>query len=271
MSTFVNKYLELLNNPNLKPQIGNQVYDLGMAFYKTKTDLYEREDILLKLLFLFAERSDLYFYMAELLKSINIPRALTWHKICHQLDPRNKENIIAMIKSMFESGLACSVLEMVQIENNKHNIYYQLMDDPRFLSIYARCNFQQLRYQNGVPFLLKLIKQYSTQSCNTKEEKKEKWSNYHDLGYVYSAMGEIEKSLQYTKKASELAVKFDLDMNDKLLSFSNVLCYSEFLYADQGELYKEYLKINNYLPDKPMFKFSARQKNAKIKIAKALR
>jgi predicted O-linked N-acetylglucosamine transferase (SPINDLY family) len=136
----------------------------------------------------------------------------------------------------------------------------ELMEDPRFLGTYSRCNFQQLYYKNGVPCLLKLINLSSTKPCKTNEEKVTKWANYHDLGYVYCAMGEIEKSLQYTNKAAELANKFNLNIWNKLLSFSNSLCYADFLYSDNDEIFKQYLKINDYLPDNPCFHYDARKK-----------
>jgi predicted O-linked N-acetylglucosamine transferase (SPINDLY family) len=73
-------------------------------------------------------------------------------------------------------------------------------------------------------------------------------------------MGEIEKSLQYTNKAVDLANKFNLDMWNKLLSFSNSLCYADFLYSDNEEIFKQYLKINDYLPDNPCFHYEARKR-----------
>jgi len=158
---------------------------------------------------------------------------------------------------LYENGLTKQVFEII---NPKKSIYNELMEDSQFLGTYSRCNFQQLYYKNGVPCLLKLIKLSSTKPCKTIQEKETKWSNYHDLGYVYCAMGEIEKSLQYTNKAVELANKFNLSIENKLLSFSNSLCFADFLYSDNENIFKQYLKINDYLPDNPCFHYEGRKK-----------
>jgi len=260
MAEFLNAYNQLLQNPKSKDQIGKYVYNTGIAFFKSTYDIAAKEDALMKLIFLFPEESNLYYMMAELFKQPNPAKAITWYKICHQVDPNHKDNIIDMIKTLFENGLTKQVFEIVKFDNNQSSIFNKLMDDPRFLGTYSRCNFQQLYYKNGVQCLLKLIKQSSATPCYTRDEKVTKWSNYHDLGYVFCAMGEIDKSLQYTNKAVDLANKFNLDMWNKLLSFSNSLCYADFLYSDNEAIFKQYLKINDYLPDQPSFHFEGRKK-----------
>jgi predicted O-linked N-acetylglucosamine transferase (SPINDLY family) len=260
MADFLNAYNQLLQNPKSKSQFGTYVYNQGISVFKNTYDLATKEDVLLKLIFLYPENSDLYYMMAELFKQQTPAKAITWYKICHQVDPNHKDNIIDMVKTLFENGLTKQVFEIVKFDDNQSSIFNKLMDDPRFLGTYSRCNFQQLYYKNGVQCLLKLIKQSSTTPCYTRDEKITKWSNYHDLGYVFCAMGEIDKSLQYTNKAVDLANKFNLDMWNKLLSFSNSLCYADFLYSDNEAIFKQYQKINNYLPDQPSFHFEGRKK-----------
>lgn len=254
---FINLYNELIQNPISKDRIGTYVYNQGISIIKASENIIEKEETITKLLVLYPNESELYYMMAELFKKINPLKALAWYKICYQIDPNNKSNIIDMIITFFENGLPKQVFEII---NPSKPIFNELMEDPRFLGTYSRCNFQQLYYKNGVPCLLKLINLSSTKPCKTNDEKVTKWANYHDLGYVYCAMGEIEKSLQYTNKAAELANKFNLNIWNKLLSFSNSLCYADFLYSDNDEIFKQYLKINNYLPDNPCFHYDARKK-----------
>jgi predicted O-linked N-acetylglucosamine transferase (SPINDLY family) len=234
------------------PYIINQ----GLSIIKSTQNIIEQEDLLLKLIMICPNDSNLYYMIGELFKKTNPIKALSWYKICHQIDPNNKSNIIDMMITLFENGLTRRAFEIIKPEMP---IYNELMEDPRFLGTYSRCNFQQLYYKNGVPCILKLIKLSSTTPCKTNEEKVTKWANYHDLGYVYCAMGEIEKSLQYTNKAVELANKFNLNMWNKLLSFSNSLCYADFLYSDNDEIFKQYLKINDYLPDNTCFHYNGRK------------
>ena len=257
MDNFINIYTQYIQNPKQNAHAKTYIYNTGIETLKKVYDQSAKEDILLKLIFISPELGQLYYEMGNLFKSANPQRAISWYKICHQIDPTHSDNIIDLIKTLFENGLTKQVFEIVKPEAP---VFQKLMDDPRFLGTYSRCNFQQLYYKNGVPCLLKLIKQTSTKPCTTSDEKVTKWSNYHDLGYVYCAMGEIEKSLQYTNKAVDLANKFNLNMWNKLLSFSNSLCYADFLYSDPDAIFKQYLKINNYLPDQPAFMFESRKK-----------
>ena len=259
MSEFLNAYNQLIQNPKSKPQIGTYVLNQGLTALKATYDIAAKEDILLKLLFIYSELPQLYYEMGNIFKGQNQIKAITWYKMCYQIDPTHHENIIELIKTLFENGVTKQVFEIIDPIKNIP-VFQKLMDDVRFLGTYSRCNFQQLYYKNGVLCLLKLIKKASNKPCLTKDEKVTKWSNYHDLGYVFCAMGEIEKSLQYTNKAVDLANKFNLDMWNKLLSFSNSLCYADFLYADNEEIFQQYLKINDYLPDKPGFMFESRKK-----------
>jgi predicted O-linked N-acetylglucosamine transferase (SPINDLY family) len=256
MSDFINAYNDLIMNPKQRDKLEKYVLNQAMHIFNNTNDPETREDILLKLIFLFPKDSNLYYMMGEIFKKSNPAKAITWYKICHQINPIHKDNIIEMIRTLFENGLTLQVFEIIDIHTN---IYKELTEDDRFLGIYSRCNFQQLYYKNGVPCLLKLIKNSSKKPCISINEKETKWANYHDLGYVYCAMGEIEKSLLYTNKAVDLANKFNLNIWNKLLSFSNSLCYADFLYSDNEEIFKKYLQINNYLPDQPSFHFKARK------------
>jgi len=257
ITNFMNIYSQLLQNPDSNYEHKTYIYNQGLEIIKSTQNIMEKEDLLSKLIILRPNDSNLYFMMGELFKNTNPLKAISWYKICYQIDPINKSNIINMIITLFENGLTRQVFEII---NPEMSIYNELMEDPRFLGTYSRCNFQQLYYKNGVPCLLKLIKLSSTTQCKTNDEKVTKWANYHDLGYVYCAMGEIEKSLQYTNKAVDLANKFNLNIWNKLLSFSNSLCYADFLYSDNDVIFKQYLKINDYLPDNPCFHYEARKR-----------
>lgn len=240
-------------------EIDKNIKITGLYAFEKENKKSEKEEILLRLLFLFPKDADLYYKMASLFGGDL--RSLAWHKMCFTIDPRHKENIIMAIQTLYSQGLFVRVFDYVDTP-----IFTDLIEDPRFLSVYSRCNFQQLYYNNGVTYLLKLIHHSCKTPSKTYEEKVAKWSNYHDLGFVYCIMGEIELALKYTKKAVELADKFGLDMWRRLLSFSNSLCYEDFHYSDKSDVFKTYLKINDYFPDKPIFSHISRKTGRKIRI-----
>lgn len=247
-------FLSIYQQKMLYPDFPN-FYELAMTSFESSNSIQQKKEILLKTLFFYPKSAELYYKMACL--HANTIECITWHKLCYEFDPQHKNNIIDVIQLLYYNGLSPRVFDFI---DKTAPVFSELMENPQFLFIYSRCNFQKLYYKDGVDILLKLIKYYGKKPAITEKEKIDKWSNYHDLGYVYCAMGEIELSLKYTKKAVELSKKFNLDMPSKLLSFSNSLCYSEFKYGP----YEDHTKINEYLPDRPMFSFATRGKKTRI-------
>jgi len=252
---FQELYSEVLRTPSKKHQYRAQLYEFTIAVQHSQ-NLQQKEEILSKLLILYPEDTDLYVKMAQMNQPINIERAIMWHKIAHKLDPTHSENMIQLCQLFLDTGLSAHLFEM-----NQNQELEPLLENPEFLSVYSRCHFQQLHYKDGLAHLLKLIQISSTKPCKTRNEKYNKWRNYHDIGYVYCALGETEKAIQYTNKASDLAVKFDLDLKDKLLSFSNSLCYLDFTYSDNTQAFQRAKRINDYYPETRVFSFSNSEPN----------
>jgi len=255
---FANTYQHVMQNVR-SSEIDRGMMFAGIRAFDVAHNVSEKEEILLRLISLYPNEADLYYKMACLFKSDL--RSLAWHKICFTIDPCHKENIITAVTTLYSQSLFVRVFDYIDTP-----IFSELIEHPKFLGVYSRCNFQQLYYKNGVTYLLKLIDSFSKTPAKTYDDKVDKWSNYHDLGYVYCILGEIVSSLKYTKKAVDLSNKFGLDMWRRLLSFSNLLCYEDFHYSDKGCVFKEYLKINDYLPDKAMFSHGSRKTGGKIRI-----
>jgi predicted O-linked N-acetylglucosamine transferase (SPINDLY family) len=249
------------NNPFLKEQNKKILYETGFRIISNSYDINIKDEILTKLITLYPDDSNLYLKMANMFKSINFQKAILWHKIAYQIDSTNIDNICDLFQIYLDTGLSKNVFEIKK--NEKIN---QFMENERFLGLFARCHFQNLYYKNGVEYLLKLIKKNSKKNCITKEDKHKKWSNYHDIGFVYCVLGNIENALLYTNKATDLALKFDLHLKDKMLSFSNSLCYEDFGYPDNEELFKKYQKIHIYYADNPSFSFKNKTLKPNVKI-----
>lgn len=253
---FTKTFQDIIQNVK---NIDRTLYENGIREFHNTYKKEEKELILLQLLSIFPKEAHIYYKMATLFSGDL--RSIAWHKMCFSIDPCHKENIIMAIDTLFSNGLHIRVFDYA-----KTPIFEDLLEDPRFLSVYSRCNFQQLYYKNGVKHLLKLIDFYCKKPAVLNEDKIAKWSNYHDLGYVYCVLGEIDMSLKYTKKALELADKFGLDMWRRLLSFSNTLCFADFTYSDKKTVFNEYLKINDYLPERQLFSHSQKRMNKRIRI-----
>jgi len=236
------------------------VYEKAVAAFP-RVSPQQQEEILVRMLFMFPNDATLYNKMGTFFKDSQPLRALMWYKLAFQHDPRDVENTADLSKMLFDNGLSEHVLAL------DPSIIRECMGNPKFLGVYARCNFQKLRYANGVSYLLKLIELQAPVACTSEEDRLAKWSNYHDIGYVFCALARVDEAIQYTDKATDLANKFGLPLPKRLLSFSNLVSFHGFKYQpDQTALFKRYLEINTYLPNKTSFAFQKRKGNAKLRV-----
>jgi predicted O-linked N-acetylglucosamine transferase (SPINDLY family) len=261
MKEFFDLYNIFLTNPVNISINSKHIYDIAVKCISNTHDINIKEKILTNMLFLYPDDHTLYYMMGAIFKGINVEKELTWYKLSYSKKPDYPDNFFALCNLLLDIGISNHVFEL-----NKNNLFDKFMKEPKFLTVYVRCNLVNLNYKNGLTCLLDLIKLNSTKPCVSDYDRNEKWRNYHDAGYIFSTVCDVENSIKYTQKATELALKFNLSLDKKLLSFQNVLCFSDYIYEDHEKLYKYYLKINNYIPDTPLFSFNNRKKNNKIKI-----
>jgi predicted O-linked N-acetylglucosamine transferase (SPINDLY family) len=257
ISDFYNLFSFLSQNPSQKLQNRQTIYSYAQSSTFNSDDPFFICDVFYKLYILYPDDLDNLLHIANAFRYKHPYHAIFYHSHILTIKPLFVKNVIALLQLCIDHSIPVYSLPI--------SFHDSLFNNTKFLSKYAQCHFQQYRYRVGINYTLKSMKLLSTQVCNTKDEKYDKWSNYHDVGYVYYAMGDVDNALKYTNKASDLALKFDLSMADKMLSYSNSLCYEDFDYPDNDVLFKKYEKVHIYYPDKPMFSFD-RPKNKKIRI-----
>lgn len=230
----------------------------------TKTEKCEiKEEILSKMIILYPEDPILYYKMATIVKPLYVDKAIMWHKIAYALKPDFEDNLVALFKILFERG---NYEHMQQL--NKNNLFEKFFNNPKFIGMLVRSKFSLAQYENCIRHMLFLIQSTSQKKAITYEDKIEKYNNYHDAGYMYSHIGDIENAIKYIEKAIDLANKFNLPLLNKLLSLQTYLYLQDFFYSDSKDNFEKFLQINKLLPDKPLFSFENRiiNKNKKIKI-----
>jgi predicted O-linked N-acetylglucosamine transferase (SPINDLY family) len=261
MDNFLSMYSEFLKIPK-------NIIENKHILYKTafdvllKTDKYEmKEEILGKLIILYPEDAILYYKMATIIKPLSEDTAMMWYKIAYALKPDLEENLVDLLKILFERG---NYEHMQHL--NKNNLFEKFFNNPKFVGMLVRSKFSLAQYANCIRHMLFLIQNTSQKKAITYEDKMEKYNNYHDAGYMYSHVGDIVNAVKYIEKAMDLANKFDLPFSNKLLSLQTYLYLHNFLYTNNKELYEKNSQINRLLPDKPLFSFEHREINKKIKI-----
>uniref|UniRef100_A0A6C0L6S6 O-GlcNAc transferase C-terminal domain-containing protein n=1 Tax=viral metagenome TaxID=1070528 RepID=A0A6C0L6S6_9ZZZZ len=243
---YANKHL-LYNNMNISL---NQNNDINAKIF-----------ILEKMITLFPEDYELYYRLGKVYKGASKEKELFWYKLCFSIKPDYPDNFFDLCDLLLDMGFSNHVFTL-----NKNNQFDKFMKEPKFLTVYIRCNLVNLKYENGLKCLIDLIKINASKPCITDYDKNEKWRNYHDAGYLFCAKCDVDSSIKHSEKAYELSLKFNLDLQKKLLSFQNILCFSDYKYCDNDKLFNRCLEINKLIPDSPMFSFKNRIKSNRIRI-----
>jgi predicted O-linked N-acetylglucosamine transferase (SPINDLY family) len=257
MSSFLQLFSFLSKYPSHKFSHKERAFSLAKQCVNNSNDPFFISDIYLKLYLLYPDDIDSIFQAASVFNNTRPYNALFFHIHILTIKPLFIKNAIALVQLCIDQNIPVYSLPV--------SFHESLFNHPKFLSKFAQSHFQQFRYRVGITHTLKSMRLLSKHPCITEEEKMHKWGNYHDAGYVYYMLGDVENAIKYTTKASELALKFDLNMADKMLSFSNSLYFEDFHYRDSDALFQKYQNIELYYPDKPMFSYNT-QNNNKIRI-----
>ena len=193
MQEFEEVYKSFLNVPINVTNNSKYIFDLADRLIFTMNQTHEKERILIKLLILYPNNYELYYKMGNIFKDMDKERSLMYYKLCYSIKPDYNENFFALCDTLLCLGYFNYFFEL-----NQNNIFDKFMSEPRFLTSYIRCELSRLNYKNGLKCLLDLIKINSSKPAITDYDKNEKWRNYHDAGYLFCSMCEIEKSLSYT-------------------------------------------------------------------------
>ena len=261
MKEFFELYNHFINNQIDTNANKHIIYNNANIALTSTKDVNLQVFILEKLVTLYPGDHELYYKLGKAHKGISKEKELLWYKLSYGIKPDFADNFCDMCDLLLDMGYSNHVFTL-----NKDNLFEKFMNEPRFLTVYTRCNLVNLKYENGLKCLLDLIKLNSKKPCITDYDKNEKWRNYHDAGYLLCAKCDIEGSIRFSEKAYELSLKFNLELQKKLLSFQNILCFSDYMYIDSDKLFKRYLEINTLIPDNPLFSFKDRNKNSKIRI-----
>ena len=247
---FNHLYSQITQSPSqhVKYEIGDMTYKLGLEIVFRNKDIHIQDDVLSKLIFIFPEDKNLLYHMGLVHKNTSNSRAIMWFKLCYDKSPTDYNNLVELSRLLVMSGMIGSFLEL-----DKNGLFeqmiYQQKNNYSFIEIYINANQPRLYYKNIIACFIKMINHTCKTPAKTYEEKRAKWWAYHHVGFAYIVTGEIEKGIEHTTKAVDLANKFDLGIHAKLLSFQNLLAFHDFEYNDHKENFTEYLKINDYLPN----------------------
>jgi predicted O-linked N-acetylglucosamine transferase (SPINDLY family) len=97
-------------------------YNHGINIVLNTTSLSHKEDILNKLVIIYPNKYEIYYYMGCIYKDKYPYKAFLWFQICFQLNPYYVENILDYVKTLFD-------LDMVMYFSKWYDSHHNIIDN----------------------------------------------------------------------------------------------------------------------------------------------
>jgi len=247
---------EILKTKNeaIKPELYSECINL---LTDPTYSVLQKEDILNKLIFVYPNDYILYYYMGCIHKDCSLHKSLVWYKLCFDKNPNYVENILDLLKILFDNGY----FDYITVFNEQNNMCLLNIQDNRvkllLASYYSKIKKQEL----SIPILLELI--------NSNNIDNDLLSIcYTNLGLIYNELSNNKVAIDYLHKAIECINKtgnIGTNKNGKQI-FDNLLLLYDYEYVDNKKMYETYLNYNHLVFQNTAFDFSNRAKTPKIKI-----
>jgi predicted O-linked N-acetylglucosamine transferase (SPINDLY family) len=264
MNEFIKIYNQIKQNPYHRNQLINQYINAGMGIYSSTTDPNLKEQVLTKLIEIIPEEPGFYYYMGYTFKDINPQKALPFYKKSYEINPTNIENMIDLCNLLNESENHQEVIEL----NKKIPFNKEQLSDIRFLTLYVQAKCKTQYYKDALNQLLYVIQIKEKQPAITEKDKEWMFSNYLNLGHIYSILGEYDKSIHFSEKAIQYTKKENLEEKYRLTAYQNLLCFYDYSYSNDIKIKNNlYNELNKLIPNSTPFRHHNKQIiNRKLRI-----
>lgn len=250
MTPFDNIYEQYLKLPEMFQDKLNDIYNLGMQELSQKGTTEEKEKILYKLIFIFSNKPELYYYMGYLYKEIDINKALMWFRMCFNVCDSFLENLIDFTKILFDKKYINYIhfLNKTQVLDN--------CTDSRIKLLLGTVSIFECKMEEGKKTLTSLL--------NTPYPDRQFESILlSNLGYVYGMLADYQTSIEYSTKAYKISK--EISMNTLSL-LDNLIVAHDYTYANNSKRFELCNEINDIYKNEILFDLKNRKKNEKIRI-----
>ena len=250
MTPFDNLYEQYLKMPELFQDKKNELHGLGMQELVQKPTNDEKEKHLYKLLLIFPEKPELYYYMGYLCKETDTNKALMWFRLCFNVSDKFLENLVDFTKILFDK----KYINYIHFLNK--NKAFDNCPDSRIKLLLGTISIFECKMQHGKEILTSLLN-------GNYPDKQFESILLSNLGYVYGMLANYDKSIEYSLKAYKISK--EIDMNTLSL-LDNLIVAHDYTYANNSKRFELCNEINDIYKNEFLFDLKNRPKNEKIKI-----
>jgi predicted O-linked N-acetylglucosamine transferase (SPINDLY family) len=228
----------------------NELMDTGLKIIRaTDTDYPLKEAILHKLIVVYPDNHILYYYMADLVKvkTGNTTYALVWHKMCYRIEPRCLENLIDMLKILFDTE-NFNAIQRINDEND--DLLYKLTD-VRFRLLLSAYEARRRNFEKSVSIVHEILDtpgldNYMRFICSS------------NIGVTYNDLGQSQTGIKFLTQAIRLNEEHKImTASEAKTTYDNLFITYDYAYNDVEEVWSIYQTYNNIQNPRYAFTFKA--------------
>jgi predicted O-linked N-acetylglucosamine transferase (SPINDLY family) len=252
---FDTEFNTLIEDPNKIEKCN--LYDRGIHCVLNTNDVLKKEEILSKLLFIYPNKIELYYYMGYILKDSNFYKSLMWYQICYQKDPSYIENLLDLTKSLFETNNVKSINHLL---DSKWDIIKNI-DDNRFILLLGTIYIAENKISKAYKIFIKLLEKIK----NNENIGEFKYYVYLNSSYMYGLISDIYKSVFYLNKIFKDEAIIT-NSNIILQAYHSYMLKCDYLYIDNKQRFQSAKKINTFYKIENNYKWKMNKDKKKIRI-----
>jgi protein O-GlcNAc transferase len=241
MDKFNSLYTECLykNKPNTP-----ELYNLGINLIQTN-DFTVQEDVIYKMMNLYPNDYNLYYFMGTINKQQSTDKSLFWFKRCYYMNSQYVENILDLTKILFDNG---NYNEVNKICNKIIN-----PTDRRVLLLMGTSYIKSGQYNDAIRVLVKTItEQNDSIDCYALQ----------NMGILKNDMNMSAEAIRDLQKAYAIADETKI----KLKILGNILIISDYIYFDSTQKHDLLTHINTMYEETKYFGEHTRTVSTQLKI-----
>jgi predicted O-linked N-acetylglucosamine transferase (SPINDLY family) len=228
----------------------NELMNTGLQIIRSPdTEFQLKEAILHKLIVVYPDSHMLYYYMADLVKvkTGNTTYALVWHKMCYRIEPRCLENLLDMLKILFDTE---NFNAIQKINDENVGLLYQLTD-VRFRLLVSAYEARRRNFEKSVSIVHEILDtpgldNYMRFICSS------------NIGVTYNDLGQSQTGIKFLTQAIRLNEEHKImSAPDTKTTYDNLFITYDYAYNDVDEVWSIYQTYNDILKPRYAFPFKS--------------
>ena len=193
--------------------------------------------------------------MGYLQLEVNEYNAYYWFLQCYHIEPTYIENLLDMLKILFDNEHFISIQK---INDDNNNILYT-SNDIRINVLTAAYEAKMKRFSNAFELYKKII-----DNKNIELEPNLKINCYSNIGIICNDLGMVDEGIKYFEYAVDI-YRTHQQINT-YNPYPNLFLTYDYTYQDVGYVYSKYLQFDKLQLKTNNYHFKPDKQNAKIKI-----